>query len=177
MNSTDLIDLVLSGDRVSFVITGPWAQRTTVELALPDLRSARRACWGDWGPMYKVSVPPDRPIGMRVHAPDGGPSIAQTLDLTEVRVESPILASTREQTPLVMTLPLVDHGVCVSIYFDHQGQAVHTEAAPLMTSGAMSGASAITRCISQSVDSFPDSSIILAIRLAVSSSGDSSSSL
>lgn len=131
MNNTNLIDAVLRPRTLSLRLVGPWGSTTELHVVLPDLRSSPRSMWGDWGPMYTVSLPPEHPVELHISSSTHPTPLRQVLDLSRIAVESPPLAATRVDTPLVMILPIVQEDIRLMLFFDHDGQLVRGELAPL----------------------------------------------
>ncbi len=131
MEHTTLIERILDAHDVSFVITGPWGEATHVSVALPDLRSADRSAWGDWGPMYSVCLPTGCAVEVSARASGTREPLREALDLNRLEIESPMLASTRQATPLVMKLPLPRQEVNLLIFYDANAQPVRVELMPI----------------------------------------------
>ncbi|MEZ6186717.1 MAG: hypothetical protein R3F62_17110 [Planctomycetota bacterium] len=130
MNTPELVDLVLRPHEFTLVIAGPWGQQLTLTVEVPDLRAAPRTCWGDWGVNYRIELPSERPIAVWADLGEGRRTRTE-LDLSQLYLESPVLAATRELTPLVMRLPLFEQQVCLHVHYDPQGKAARIELAPL----------------------------------------------
>ncbi len=131
MTHTDLIERVLEAHEVSLVITGPWGEATHVNVAMPDLRCAPRQVWGDWGPMYTVSLPPDRTIEVSVRTPTDPEITREALDIGKLEIDSPMSAATRRRTPLVVKLPLARRGLGLHVHYDTQGRPAKAEILPI----------------------------------------------
>ena len=127
MEDKQLIDYVLRQREVFITIPGPWRQKTQLAISIPDLRDAPRRVSGDWGPMYTVSIPPGHPVELAVSAgSDEGQSV-ERLDIARLQVDSPMLASERRETPLVMKLPVVEQDGLLQLFFDATGTVVRAE--------------------------------------------------
>lgn len=131
MESTDPIERVLEAHQITVTIAGPWGETTHLSIAIPDLRTAPRRVWGDWGPMYVISLPPDRPVEVFARPPERPEGSRQRLDLSELEIESPMLAATRRATPLVMKLPLTHKGLLLHVFHDPRGLPARVELTPL----------------------------------------------
>ncbi len=137
MNTNELIERVLERQELTVALTGPWGETAHLELSIPDLRSAPRSVWGDWGPMYTVSVPADRKIEVSIRPDPGQASKRETLDLARLQIDSPMFAKVRWRTPLVMKLPMPERGVEFHLFYDTEGRPAKAEVVPL--SGAETG--------------------------------------
>ncbi len=120
MESTELIERVLAPQDISSVITDPWGVESRFRIQLPELRSAPRQVWGDWGPMYTVTVPEDRAITLCISTRTGE-TLRETVAARQIQIESPMLADERELTPLVMKLPLNRSGLSLHLFYDAEG--------------------------------------------------------
>lgn len=130
MECTELIDLILQPHEVSAMFSDPLGQETHITVAVPDLRSARRSAWGDWGPMYTVFIPPGRTIHVTTRAAGSSSGSRVALDSSQFEVESPLLASAREITPLIANIPLRNRGSILRIFYDARGRAMRTALVP-----------------------------------------------
>lgn len=126
-----LIDLVLRPQAVTVAISGPWTHGVKVDVSLPDLRSAPRNVWGDWGPMYKISVPSETSIDVVVREGEADEPKQEAIQIDEIHVDSPMIASERVATPLCMKLPLARHGCRLELYFDGEGHVARANLEPL----------------------------------------------
>ena len=144
MNRTELIERVLETHEISLVVTGPWGETSHVTLRMPDLRRAPRSVWGDWGPMYTVSLPRDRAVEVSVKT--GGTRMpTPPLDLDRLEIDSPRSASVREVTPLVLKLPLPTPGRLLHVFYGTEGRPVRAELAVReSSSGATSDPHVVT---------------------------------
>jgi hypothetical protein len=135
MNTNQLIERVLERQEITVTLTGPWGETTHLDLSIPDLRSAPRSVWGDWGPMYTVSVPSDRRIEVSIRPMGGETARRETLDLDRLQVDSPMFAKVRYETPLVMKLPMPERGVVFHIFYGSDGRPAEAEVVPLSGAG------------------------------------------
>ena len=131
MPNPELVDRVLEAHEISIVITGRWGQTTRLRVSIPDLRGAPRRAWGDWGPMYTVSIPPDRAIEISVDAPFASAPRVEALDLSKLEIDSPMAGALRDLTPLVMKLPLLKQRLHLHVYYDPRGRPTKAKLVPM----------------------------------------------
>lgn len=131
MKTTELIERVLERHEFTVAITGPWGERVDVHVVIPDLRSAARSVWGDWGPMYTVSLPPERKPEVSVRLAMARTATREVLELPRLQIDSPMAARTRRVTPLVMKLPISERGVALHVSYDTRGRPASAEVVPL----------------------------------------------
>ena len=128
MKNIELIERVLERQEFTVAITGLWGESTRVNVTVPDLRSAPRTVWGDWGPMYIVSIPANQAIEVSVRPSTGGVSVIHDqLDVRRLHIDSPMLADVRAVTPLVMKLPLPQDALRLRVFYDAIGQPAKAE--------------------------------------------------
>lgn len=130
MQEIPLIERVLEAREVSAVITGPWFDEIQLTLWIPDLRSAPRSLWGDWGPMYSVALDADHRLEVALGGGGSTGTLREVLELSHLAVESPMRAVTRQLTPLVMKVPLPGARGILRIAFDPAGEPESVELEP-----------------------------------------------
>jgi len=137
MNKHELIDLVLRPRTISLAVSGPLHQQADLTVELPELRDAPRSVWGDWGPMYTVFIPPGRRIELEIRGGADSETKRETLAVETLAVESPMMADVRQETPLVMDLPLQERNLRIEVFYDAWGRAAKAEVAPLSEPGQL----------------------------------------
>lgn len=131
MERRDVIERVLTAHEIAVRMTGPWGETSRLRIAMPDLRSAPRRVWGDWGPMYTVSVPPDRTVHLWIWTPGDAAPAHETLRIDRLRIDSPASASTRAITPLVVELPVPRRRLILQVAYDTHGRPAKAALLPL----------------------------------------------
>jgi len=143
MNTITLVEQVLEAHEVTAVLTGPFGDQAHLTVAIPDLRSAPREVWGDWGPMVSVTIPEGLELQATIQRPGQPPTSQEPLEVTEVTLRSPMAASRREVSPFVMTIPLPHLGSSLEVSYGPEGRPCAAELRPL--SGAGQGLGGIVR--------------------------------
>ena len=134
MKNTNLIERVLEARDFSLIVEGAWGEQRYLHVAIPDLRDAPRHVWGDWGPMYTVSLPHDRSVKVSLRTSSTGAVSREAVAEAHLEVHSPMLASARLQTPLVMKLPLRRQGLLLQICYGVDGKPATAKLSPLSSS-------------------------------------------
>lgn len=142
MQDEERLERILRPRSICLPAWGPGAEVTEVRVTLPDLRSAPRSQWGDWGPMYSVQVPAAHALQVELRLPGSQASTRHALALQRIVLESPMAARTRACTPLMMTLPLASPKGALTLYFDPLGEAARAEWTPAASSDAALGGDA-----------------------------------
>jgi len=143
MKSTDLIERILQAHDVSLVITDPRGHETHVAVAVPDLTSAPRRVWGDWGPMYAIALPADGTVAVAVGSDQKPARSYEELDARWLEIESPMVATVRAATPLVMNVPLPHRPLVLRVFYDLLARPVRAEVESTVETDGIDGGEAL----------------------------------
>ena len=95
--------------------------RYSVDIAIPDLTSNRRCCWGDWGPMYTVYLNPRQSITLAYRSASCSQGVVHVLRPATLRFDSPMFADERVRHPLVLSFEDEPRGLGYAAQLDPGG--------------------------------------------------------
>lgn len=78
--------------------------RRETSIRFPELLHNHLDTWGDWGPMHSIRLHPHQQILVRTRCEEGNVEQVSHLRPARVQLESPMRATERERTPLVLDL-------------------------------------------------------------------------
>lgn len=106
---------------ISFLWKDPF-HSIDVTIEIPEISENQISVWGDWGPMYTVSVDVQRPLKIFYKWESCARNESYSLDMvSEFRLNSPMLAIEREKTPFYYEIEDPQKDVVFELYLDASG--------------------------------------------------------
>lgn len=128
LTSLELLDPrgLLSGKTLEFAWKQEGKPRNT-RIAFPELIHNPLRTWGDWGPMHSIRLRPHQQILVFTRLDEGNIEQVSHLMPAQLLLESPMLASEREECPLVLTIEDQWRGFRYRLGLDHAGDVSSVE--------------------------------------------------
>lgn len=86
--------------------------QTKIQVSFPDLKTCSCSVWGDWSPMYAFDLAPDNPLFVSYNGEK------RKVEQKKLRIESPIVASERDELPFVAIIEDEKHGFKILLYLN-----------------------------------------------------------
>ncbi len=98
-----------------------------VDAIVPDLTKSAEHCWGDWGPMYTLTLAEEQTIRITYRSASRGLEATYELHPTYVELNSPMFAQDRDRFPFYLEFEDEDRGLRFMAYFNHEAELDHAE--------------------------------------------------
>ncbi len=117
MSHTQTISQFKAAKDLKFLWEGPF-HKTEIEVKIPDLSHNKFNVGGDWGPMYTIDLEAESPLKIKYLDTKTNEVDQYALEQRNIKLNSPMLASEREQFPFYFKFSDERKGLDFQLYLD-----------------------------------------------------------